>query len=407
MALTNYVDGNSLTRPPLLENEERESQVSCSQSQTLQIIKQSNSDNGEEYAMAVKNIKKFFRRKGKFVRQPKNDIKSFNKKSSHDEKKDKSKDERRCFRCGYLNHFIQDCPKPPNKDNKNNAFISGAWSDSGGEHDETKEDKCLMALGINEVHSNSTYYSDELIENYDNLKMQYDGLCDLSSKVINKNRTLKTKIKELENELLEIKNFNNVLIKDSNDLKKENESLKVEMKNLQHHKQTLSTFNKSSEILDDLLKAQKPSNDKSGLGFTNDTNVASTSKTKPTTFVKAKNVEVDRNILLKAKVAQTRKFSIEKPQVIKQFCKPKQGLGNVRNNYPRQVSSKAYRILNKATMVVEESLNVSFDETPPKSKSIELIDDDVCEVEMIRSIESESPIETNPIQVSPPKELLD
>ncbi|KAI3776306.1 hypothetical protein L1987_46082 [Smallanthus sonchifolius] len=54
---------------------------------------QFNSDNGEEYAMAVKEFKKFFRRKWKFVRQPKSDKRSFNKKSSYNEKKDKSKDE--------------------------------------------------------------------------------------------------------------------------------------------------------------------------------------------------------------------------------------------------------------------------------------------------------------------------
>ncbi|GKF77941.1 hypothetical protein Tco_0230411 [Tanacetum coccineum] len=33
--------------------------------------------NDEEYAMAVKNFKKFFRRKGKFVRQPREEKKSF------------------------------------------------------------------------------------------------------------------------------------------------------------------------------------------------------------------------------------------------------------------------------------------------------------------------------------------
>ncbi|GKF31401.1 hypothetical protein Tco_0101199 [Tanacetum coccineum] len=31
----------------------------------------------EEYAMAVRNFKKFFRRKGKFVRQPREEMKSF------------------------------------------------------------------------------------------------------------------------------------------------------------------------------------------------------------------------------------------------------------------------------------------------------------------------------------------
>ncbi|GJT48396.1 hypothetical protein Tco_0974553, partial [Tanacetum coccineum] len=41
----------------------------------------------EEYAIAVRNFKKFFRRKGKFVRQPKEEKKSFRQR---DEKKGKS-----------------------------------------------------------------------------------------------------------------------------------------------------------------------------------------------------------------------------------------------------------------------------------------------------------------------------
>ncbi|GJU17930.1 hypothetical protein Tco_1145896 [Tanacetum coccineum] len=41
----------------------------------------------EEYAMAVRNLKKFFRRKGKFVRQPREEKKSFRHR---DEKKGKS-----------------------------------------------------------------------------------------------------------------------------------------------------------------------------------------------------------------------------------------------------------------------------------------------------------------------------
>ncbi|KAI3741783.1 hypothetical protein L1987_59460 [Smallanthus sonchifolius] len=54
-------------------------------------------------------------------------------------------------------------------------------------------------------------------------------------------------------------------------------------------------------------------------------------------------------------------------------------------------------------MVVEESVNVYFEETPPKSKSIELIDD-LCEFETIRNIESEPPIKFIPLEASPPKE---
>ncbi|GJW28032.1 retrovirus-related pol polyprotein from transposon TNT 1-94 [Tanacetum coccineum] len=43
-------------------------------------------------------------------------------------------------------------------------------------------------------------------------------------------------------------------------------------------------------------------------------------------------------------------------------------------------NSKAYIILNKHTMKIEESLNVTFDETPPPSKTSPLVDDDLDEV---------------------------
>ncbi|GJU78129.1 zf-CCHC domain-containing protein [Tanacetum coccineum] len=71
----------------------------------------------EEYATAIRNFKKFFRIKGKFVRQPRGEKKSFRQR---DEKK--GKNVRKCFRCGDPNRLIGDCPKPSrNKDQK--AFI--------------------------------------------------------------------------------------------------------------------------------------------------------------------------------------------------------------------------------------------------------------------------------------------
>nr|GEX30420.1 ribonuclease H-like domain-containing protein [Tanacetum cinerariifolium] len=46
--------------------------------------------------------------------------------------------------------------------------------------------------------------------------------------------------------------------------------------------------------------------------------------------------------------------------------------------------SKAYIILNKHTRKIKESLNVTFDETPPPSKTSPLVDDDLDEEEVIK-----------------------
>ncbi|GJX04953.1 zf-CCHC domain-containing protein [Tanacetum coccineum] len=85
----------------------------------------------EEYAMAVRDFKKFFKRRGRFMRQPRNNKKTFQR--SRDDKNGKS--DRKCFRCDDPNHLIGECPKPP-KDKNQRAFIGGSWSDSGEEDDE-------------------------------------------------------------------------------------------------------------------------------------------------------------------------------------------------------------------------------------------------------------------------------
>ncbi|GJR19195.1 copia protein [Tanacetum coccineum] len=100
----------------------------------------------EEYAKAVRDFKKCFKRRGRFVRQPQDERKSFQR--NKDDKNDKSK--RKCFKCGDPNHLIGECPKLSRNYNKR-AFVEGSWSDSDEEGEEkTKDEKCLMVKASNE-----------------------------------------------------------------------------------------------------------------------------------------------------------------------------------------------------------------------------------------------------------------
>ncbi|GKD23758.1 zf-CCHC domain-containing protein, partial [Tanacetum coccineum] len=96
----------------------------------------SDKDEDEEYAMTVRDFKKFFKRRGRFVRQPRNDKKTFQR--SRDDKNGKC--DRKCFRCSDPNHLIGECPKP-SKDKNQRAFVEGSWSDSGEEDDEKVKDE--------------------------------------------------------------------------------------------------------------------------------------------------------------------------------------------------------------------------------------------------------------------------
>ncbi|GKD20357.1 hypothetical protein Tco_1222060, partial [Tanacetum coccineum] len=116
----------------------------------------------EEYAMAVREIKKFFNRR--------------------------------------------ECPKTP-RDKNQRAFVGGSWSDSGEEGDEkVKDETCLVAHASSEVSSESSYFSDEN-SSIDDLALhnEHDKLCKMSLKIITKNKKLKATRNSLENELRELK----------------------------------------------------------------------------------------------------------------------------------------------------------------------------------------------------------
>ncbi|GKE97210.1 hypothetical protein Tco_1582065, partial [Tanacetum coccineum] len=112
----------------------------------------------EEYAMAMRDFKKFFKRRGRFIRQPRDE-----RKSSQRNKDDKNgKSERKCFRCGDPNHLIGEFPKQSRNYNQR-AFVGGTWSDSDEDKEEkTKDENCLMAKASNEILFETKFFSNDL-----------------------------------------------------------------------------------------------------------------------------------------------------------------------------------------------------------------------------------------------------
>ncbi|GJR01383.1 hypothetical protein Tco_0524367 [Tanacetum coccineum] len=238
----------------------------------------------EEYAMVVRYFKKFFKRRGSFVRQPWNVKKTFQR--SRDDKNDKS--DRKCFRYGDPNHLIRECLKPP-KDKNQRAFVGGSWSDSSEEDDEKVNNKtCLVAQASSEVCSKSSYFSDENSSIDDLiLENEYDKLCKMSLKIITKNKRLKAIRGSLEKEISILKEKVSTLEKNKEvDLEcVKCHMLKIENEKLKEEALKLTKFEKSTHCLNEMLNNQKPFGEKLGLGFNSFD--ASSSGTKEIKFVKA------------------------------------------------------------------------------------------------------------------------
>ncbi|GJU57214.1 hypothetical protein Tco_1234980 [Tanacetum coccineum] len=211
----------------------------------------------EEYAMVVRDFKKFFKRRG---------------------------------RCEDPNHLIGECPNPP-KDKNQRAFVRGFWSDSDEEDDEKARDEtCLMAQASSEVHSESSYFSDENSSIDDIiLDSEYNRLCKMSLKIISKSKHLKAIRKSLENKINELEEKLSKLERNKEvDLEcTKCQSLKIDNEKLKEEALKITHFQKSTRSLNQMLSFQKPSGDKSDFGF--NSFKASTSGTKETKFVNSQN----------------------------------------------------------------------------------------------------------------------
>nr|GEU80963.1 zf-CCHC domain-containing protein/UBN2 domain-containing protein [Tanacetum cinerariifolium] len=198
----------------------------------------------EKYAMVVREFKKFFKRRGRFMRQPWNNKKTFQR--SRDDKNGKG--DRKCFICGEPNHLIGECPKPP-KDKNQRAFVKGSWSDSGEEDDEKVKDKTCLLLQA-QVRLKATRNSLEK---------------ELS--ILKENVSTLEKNKGVDLECVKC------------------HMLKVKNEKLKEEAIRLNKFEKSADCLNEMLSNQKPSGEKSSLGFSS--LEASSSGTKEIKLVKA------------------------------------------------------------------------------------------------------------------------
>ncbi|GJS58991.1 hypothetical protein Tco_0653775 [Tanacetum coccineum] len=145
-----------------------------------------------------------------------------------------------------------------------------------------------MAQSSNEVTLDSSHYSDNA-SSFDDDKMQieYNNLCEISLKIINKNKILKTKRELLEKEILELNEKIKKLERNKEvDIGCEScQQLRLDNAKLKENQIKFVKFDKSANSLREMLNIQKLPSCKIGLGF--DKVKASTSGTKPTSFVES------------------------------------------------------------------------------------------------------------------------
>ncbi|GJV83742.1 retrovirus-related pol polyprotein from transposon TNT 1-94 [Tanacetum coccineum] len=302
---------------------------------------------------------------------------------SRDEKKGKS--ERKCFRCRDQNHLIGECPKPP-RDKNQRAFVRGSWSDSDEEDDEKIQDKtCLIAQVPNEICLGVNLEPDEWIKDSGcskhmtgNRKLfstykAYNGGnvifgSNLRGNIIGKEFDNKVQFGEFCNANGITHNFSAPRTPQSNGVVERKNRTLQEMSRTMLNEQSLpqkfwcNAVDTSTYILNRILI-------RAILGKT------------PYELLRGRKPTLDY-----FRVFGSKCFILNTKDYLTKFD-PKSYEG-VFLGYSQ--NSKAYIILNKHTRKIEESLNVTFDETPPPSKTSPLVDDDLDEEEAIRETEKKN-----------------
>ncbi|GJW63844.1 retrovirus-related pol polyprotein from transposon TNT 1-94 [Tanacetum coccineum] len=254
------------------------------------------------------------------------------------------KSDRKFFRCGDPNHLIGECPKPL-KDKNQRAFVGGSWRNSGEEDDEkVKNEMCLVAHALSECRVTFSEHDSEITK---------DG------------RVIGRGIRKKGLYVMKLGNKP----KDQIFLATIDENSTLWHSRLGHTNMRLIQSLASKELVRNLPK----------LKF--DQYFCDACKIGKQAYASHKA----KNIVSTTRCLELLHMDLFGPSVVRSYG------GNcytlvIVDDY----SSKAYNILNKHTRKVEESLNVTFDETPPPSKTSPLVDDDLDEEEAINVTEKKN-----------------
>ncbi|GJX23868.1 retrovirus-related pol polyprotein from transposon TNT 1-94, partial [Tanacetum coccineum] len=354
--------------------------------------------------MAVRDFKKFFKRRERFVRQPRNNKKTFQR--SRDDKNGKS--DRKCFRFGDPNNLIGECPKPP-KDKNQKAFVEGSWNDSSEEDDE----KCRVTFS---KHDSEITKDGKVIgrgirkKSLFVMKLGNKSKDQICLTIIDENSTLWHRRLGHANMRLIQSLASKDLVRNLSKIKFDQhfcDACKIgKQAHASHKAKNIVSTTRCIELLH--MDIFGPSAVRSYEGnrytlviaddysreFCNVNGIAhnfSAPRTPQSNgVVERKNREL-QEMSMKPTLDYFRVFGSKcfilntKDYLTKFDPKSYEGifLGYSQN-------SKAYIILNKHTRKVKESLNVTFDETPPPSKTSPLVDDDLDEEEEIKVTEKKN-----------------
>ncbi|GJW70904.1 retrovirus-related pol polyprotein from transposon TNT 1-94 [Tanacetum coccineum] len=330
--------------------------------------------------------------------------------------------ERKCFRCGDPNHLIGECPKPL-RDKNQRAFVGGSWSDSCEEDDEKiKDETCLVAQASNDVCSESSYFSDEN-SSIDDLVLdnEYDKLClrfnsfEASSGETKEIKFMKAK-KKVSSDGGNVIFGSNLRGNIIGNCTISNGSLNID--NVEHvdnlgfnllsrgiRRKGLYVMKLGYKLKDKICLATIDENStlwNRRLGHANMCLIQSLAS--KDSVRNSPRLKFDQHFCDACKIGKQAHASHKAKNVVSttrclellhtDLFGPSAVRSYGRNRYTLFIvddySSKAYIILNKHTRKIEESLNVTFDETPPPSKTSPLVDDDLDEEEAIKVTEKKN-----------------